>query len=106
MRQQCLELSALHVRLSKECSRSGEHFRKVWSPVSPWESPRAGALLQTPRSDNLVSGLCETPLSEEGQAPGSVLTSLPLLWASPHLAPSLCLLSLQLMDISAAESRF
>lgn len=106
MRQQCLERSALRVRLSKKHSRSGEHFRKVWSPASPWEPPRAGALLQTPHSDNLVSGLCETPFSEEEQAPGSILTSLPLLWVSPNPAPSPCLLSPQLMDISGAESRF
>lgn len=90
MRQQCLELSALPVRLSKKHSRSGEHFRKVWSWASPWESPCSGALLQTPLSDNLVSGLWETPLSEEGQAPGFILTSLPLLWVSPNPAPSLC----------------
>lgn len=46
---------------------STEHFRKVWSRASPWESPSTEALLQTACSDNLVSGLCETPLLKERQ---------------------------------------
>lgn len=44
-----------------------EHFRKVWSRASPWESHGTEALLQTACSHNLGSCLCKTPPSEQRQ---------------------------------------